>query len=112
MLLNIEKLATMVRSKRGKNGLRATAKEIGDVSASTLSRIEQGYLPDIQTFFKICIWLEVSADYFKSPYNNNSNTIERDIVAHLRADRNLDSSTAESLIKMITLAYEQKKRNL
>lgn len=110
MLLDIEKLASMIRSKRGKNGLRATAKEIGDVSASTLSRIEQGYLPDIQTFFKICSWLEVPTDYFKISQGKND-TIEQEIVAHLRADRNLDSSTADSLIKMITLAYEHKKRN-
>lgn len=110
MVLNIEKLASMVRSKRGNLGLRTVAKEIGDVSASTLSRVEQGYLPDIQTFFKLCAWLEVSTDYFKTPFNNTESN-ERDIVAHLRADRNLDSSTSESLIKMITLAYEQKKRN-
>lgn len=110
MTLDTEKLAEMLRSKRGSKGLRAIADEIGDVSASTLSRIEQGHLPDIQTFFKLCVWLEVPTDYFNQE-DTKPRSSEKQIVAHLRAERTLDRSTAESLIKMITLAYEHTRKD-
>lgn len=61
--LDTQKFSEMVKSKRGKKGLRQLASEIG-ISASTLSRVEQGNLPDIDTYLKLCEWLEVSSDYF------------------------------------------------
>ena len=45
--LDTHKLATMVRTKRGSRGLRATASGIGEISASTLSRVENGKAPDM-----------------------------------------------------------------
>ena len=62
--LNTELLATMLKDKRGNKGLRAIAQEIGGVSFATLSRIEQGKIPDVDTFVKICKWLGVSTDTF------------------------------------------------
>jgi transcriptional regulator with XRE-family HTH domain len=47
--------------------LRDAAREIG-TSSATLSRIERGRLPDIETFFKCCKWLKTSANKF-----NNTN---------------------------------------
>ena len=107
--LHIEKLSEMIRKKRGDRGLRGVAKEIGGVSASTLSRVEQGSLPDINTFTKLCEWLNVPTDFFTKAENSPSQSYQREIVAHLRADRLLDTNTAESLIQMITLAYQQTK---
>ncbi len=49
--IDSSKLSHMIKSKRGKQGLRTTAKDIG-ISAPTLSRIEQGNLPDIDTYVK------------------------------------------------------------
>ncbi|WP_366146292.1 helix-turn-helix domain-containing protein, partial [Crocosphaera sp.] len=40
--LDIERLTNLVRSKRGSRGLRETAAEIGNVSPSTISRVENG----------------------------------------------------------------------
>ena len=40
--VDIEKLANLVRNKRLNRGLRETAKEIGNVSPSTISRVENG----------------------------------------------------------------------
>ena len=104
--INTAKLAEMVRSKRSSKGLRETAKEIGGVSAPTLSRIEQGKIPDLDTYMKICNWLNVSSDFFTeiSPSTSSSEDI---VIAHLRADRTLSPDTAEALIKMINLAYHQ-----
>jgi transcriptional regulator with XRE-family HTH domain len=101
--IDTQKLSEMIRSKRGEKGLREIAKEIGDVSSSTLSRIEQGNLPDIDTYVRLCKWLEVPTDFFTE---NATDTTERKIVAHLRADKALPKETAEALIKMIKLAYK------
>jgi transcriptional regulator with XRE-family HTH domain len=107
--LNSALLADMIKSKRGKNGLRETATEIGGISAPTLSRIENGNLPDIDTYFRLCKWLDVPTDYFTIRTNKNADkkTIEtkKEVIAHLRADKTLPPSTAEALIEMINLAY-------
>lgn len=107
--INIGELARMIRAKRGTRGLRAIADEIGDVSASTLSRIEQGKIPDLDTFLRLCKWLEVSADHFSVTNKSKSADATQDtsekIAAHLRADRNLDPQTVDMLLKMIQLAY-------
>ena len=105
--LDTAKLAKMIKSKRGSKGLRTIAEEIGNVSASTLSRIEQGKLPDVDTFLKICYWLNVSPEMF----HKKSKVIVSDrdkIEAHLRADKNLDEETANAVIHMIDLAYNKK----
>lgn len=110
--LDTEKLAAMVKSKRAGRGLRAVAYEIGDVSASTLSRIEQGSVPDVNTFLLLCNWLSVPTDTFTMADENaaapeSATTGSDKIVAHLRADRILPKATAQALIEMIQLAYRQ-----
>lgn len=101
--IDTQKLSEMIKSKRANTGLREAAKEIGNVSPSTLSRVEQGNLPDIDTYLKICNWLEVSTEFFT---DSAEKTTEGNIVAHLRADKALPTETAEALIKMIKLAYK------
>lgn len=101
--LDTKKFSEMIKSKRGSKGLRILASEIG-VSASTLSRIEQGNLPDIDTYLRLCEWLEVSTEYF-TKYNPNIEGVRNEVIAHLRADKTLPPSTSEALIQMINLAY-------
>ncbi|MEQ8560393.1 MAG: helix-turn-helix transcriptional regulator [Cyclobacteriaceae bacterium] len=98
--LNISLLSDMVKTRRGAKGLRDTAKEIGEISASTLSRIEQGKVPDVDTFMKLCDWLQVSADTF---FNNTSQKAVQ-VNAHLRAEKELPPNTVNALIKLINLA--------
>lgn len=105
--INIRDLAAAIRVRRGKRGLRAIADEIGDVSASTLSRIEQGKLPDLDTFMRICRWLGEPPERFTIGVDSSAETTTPQIIAaHLRADRTLDPKTAEALITMIQLAYK------
>lgn len=107
--LNTDLLAGMLKSKRASKGLRAIAEEIGNVSAATLSRIEQGKIPDVDTFISICKWLQVPTDTFilgETPSNNVSN--KEHVVAHLRAEKELSADTINMLIKMIDMAYETK----
>lgn len=107
-LLNTDKLSLMLKSKRGDKGLRTVAQEIGGISASTLSRIEQGNLPDVDTFIRICKWLEISPQEFtydeNTSYQKPSN--QEIILSHLRADRTLPPSTVTALTEMINMAYK------
>ena len=107
--LNTKLLAGMLKEKRGNKGLRAVADEIGNVSFATLSRIEQGKIPDVDTFIRICKWLEVPTDTFIVGNQKQKTVSTKDqVVAHLRAERELSKDTVNMLIKMIDMAYNSK----
>lgn len=61
-MITLESLGRLISEKRGEQGVRAAAKEIG-ISPATLSRVENGHLPDLENYQKICRWLgiEISA---------------------------------------------------
>lgn len=54
--MDIGELGKLLARRRGQMGVRATAREIG-ISPSTLSRIENGHVPDVGTLDKVCAWL-------------------------------------------------------
>jgi transcriptional regulator with XRE-family HTH domain len=109
--LNTGKLSAAVNAKRGGVGLRDTAKAIGDVSPATLSRIEQGKSPDLETFLRLCRWLgKEPSEFTAGPLGkaNLSGTSTPELIeGHLRADRSLSPATAKTLIEMIRLAYRK-----
>jgi transcriptional regulator with XRE-family HTH domain len=104
--VRIKDLADKLRAKRGDRSLRDVAKEI-DVSFSTLNRVEQGRVPDLDTFAKICSWLQVSPSTFMIDQTkaDSAEDAQEKVYAHLRADRTLPTETSESLIKMIKHVY-------
>ena len=107
--LDTELLAAMVKNKRANKGLRAVAEEIDGVSFATLSRIEQGKLPDVDTFIRICKWLDVSTDTFIIGGSKTKTISKKEqVVAHLRAERMLDKGTVDMLIHVIDMAYNSK----
>src|SRR5689334_20028430 len=57
--ISTEAIGLKLKEKRGEMGIREFAKSIG-TSPATLSRIERGYLPDLETFRKICKFLEIN----------------------------------------------------
>lgn len=111
--LNSELLSSMVKTKRGKKGLREMASEIGGISAATLSRIEQGKLPDVETFILICRWLNVPTDTFITGDKSNiSNASEKDLLVYqLRASRELDQDTIETMVKMVDMAFTKVRKH-
>src|SRR5260370_88219 len=107
---DIKKLAALVETKRAGRGLRETAKEIGGVSASTLSRIDQGNVPDLETFMRLTGWLRVSADEFVIGKRNLRQKSGGELAeATLRADRTLPADAVEALSQMIRFAYKAAK---
>lgn len=102
--LTLQTLGTRVLEKRGSRGVRETAREI-EISHSTLSRVERGYLPDLETFSKICKWLEINpADVLGLP-NFASNTNQR-VSVHFRKEQAVAPETAEALAQMILAAQK------
>jgi transcriptional regulator with XRE-family HTH domain len=98
-----------LKVKEGKKGLRETALQIGNISSATLSRIEQGNLPDVETFIKICKWLGVTTDTFVTGKPKVSNLSEKEkIVYQLRSSQELDADTINAMIAMVNVAFNKK----
>ena len=58
-----EKMFTTMATEKRRIGVREFAKQAG-ISAATLSRIENGKPPDIETFFKLCFWMKRRSNEF------------------------------------------------
>ena len=92
--VTLQNLGTIVREKRGSRGLRKVANEIG-TSAPTLSRIESGKMPDLQTFGKLCRWLGVDPGALLDVTPQSTETTTTNVAAaHLKAHREIDPNTA------------------
>lgn len=109
--LDMNLLTAYLKARRGDLGLREAAEQIGEISASTLSRIENGKIPDIDIFLRLCDWMGLPASMFlREPDQMTSGETPAVIEAHLRADKELDESTAEAIAKMVKAAYELGRR--
>lgn len=118
-LVNTIELGRAIRRKREELGL--SLRDVADetsVSASTLSRIENGTgKPDADNIARLTGWLNVPMErimggrhaegeeeavvYF--PQESTPEIVE----AHLRADRNLSPETAKALSELFRVAYAQ-----
>src|SRR5438270_12975108 len=97
----IEEFGRQLAQSRGKRGVREVAAEI-EISPATLSRVERGYMPDLETFGKICRWLKVDPAEILGIKEFVS---KRPAVAvHFRKDQALQPSIAEALAQMILAA--------
>lgn len=108
--IDTAKLAAAIldRRKELEVGVRAAAAEIEGVSSSTLSRVEKGNLPDLDTYLRICRWLGRPSTYFAVELSDEQNEeipVPDDLIVQLRADRTLDEKTRDALVTMIRTAY-------
>ncbi|MGI8466884.1 MAG: helix-turn-helix domain-containing protein [Pyrinomonadaceae bacterium] len=107
--------------KRRREELNLSLRDVADVtnvSASTLSRIENGTgKPDADNIARLTNWLDMPVDRVMGK-SGTDKTIEAvvyypheatpEIVeAHLRADRNLSPETAKALSELFRVAYAQ-----
>lgn len=123
-LVNTEELGRAVRRRREELGL--SLRDVADktsVSASTLSRIENGTgKPDADNIARLTAWLEVPVERIlntRSAQDDSSQAVvyypqepvPEIVEAHLRADRNLTPETAAALSELFRVAYAQFSRN-
>lgn len=80
--------------------------EIGNISISTLSRVENGNMPDMETFLTLCNWLKVPPGqlFVTKQQQQQLNTAER-IALLLLSDKRLEPANAEALARIIKAAY-------
>jgi transcriptional regulator with XRE-family HTH domain len=110
--ISLSNLGAMVRKKRGGAKLRDTAQIIG-ISPATLMRVESGRIPDIETFGRICHWLQIDPGSFlgftsETPAQREQKAVTPPLLvsAHLKADQTPKSETVHSLARMILLAAQ------
>ena len=98
---NIEIFGRRLQQARGGRGVREVAQDIG-ISAATLSRVERGLMPDLETFGKISRWLKVDP---AEVLGVKDVAPRRPAVAvHFRKDHALKPSTASALAQLILSA--------
>lgn len=91
----------MVKRKRGDLGLRTAADQIG-ITHTTLSRVEAGNLPDLNTFIKICKWLGVQPNEVLGFAGDSAGAPPASLpVAHYRAKKTMGTKTAQHLAELI-----------
>ena len=119
-LVNTEELGRAIRRRREELGLslRDVAAKTS-VSASTLSRIENGTgKPDADNIARLTAWLDVpmerilsgrdpEAEESKAVVNYPQEPTPEIVEAHLRADRNLTPETAAALSELFRVAYTE-----
>jgi transcriptional regulator with XRE-family HTH domain len=108
--------------KRRREELGLSLRDVADVtgvSASTLSRIENGTgKPDADNIARLTGWLDMPMDRIMNKQSSSSNEVEPVIYypheatpeiveAHLRADKNLSPETANALSELFRVAYKQ-----
>jgi transcriptional regulator with XRE-family HTH domain len=122
-LVDTEELGRAVRRRRDELGLSLRdVATLTAVSASTLSRIENGTgKPDADNIARLTSWLDVPMERILSGRRPQSEATQAvvyfpqeptpEIVeAHLRADRNLTPETAAALAELFRVAYSQFSR--
>lgn len=101
--IKIDRLAKQIQARRAGKGVREAAKEAG-VSPATLSRVENGKIPDLETFGKICHWLgEDPAVYFGMRPTETSTPTAR---VHFKKGAAIRQDSARALSEMIVLAQK------
>ncbi len=121
-LINTMELGRAI--KRRREELSLSLRDVADVtlvSASTLSRIENGTgKPDADNIARLTSWLDMPVDRVMKK-TGNEQAIEPVIYypheatpeiveAHLRADKNLTPETAKALSELFRVAYSQFKK--
>ncbi len=124
-LVDTEELGRAIRRRREELGL--SLRDVADetaVSASTLSRIENGTgKPDADNIARLTSWLDVPMERILSgrhPQTDSSKAVvyypqeptPEIVEAHLRADKNLTPETAAALSELFRVAYQQFSRNV
>lgn len=105
--ISMGELAQRVVEKRAGKGIRETAKLIG-ISPATLSRVEKGNVTDLDTFSKICNWVDIDPGTILG--YTPAKATGPEIRVHFKKDRELKPETAKALAEMIIKAHEAMMR--
>lgn len=82
--------------------MRAAAVEV-DISPATLSRVENGHMPDLATFAKICRWLDKDPREFLG-FEGAGTADQESATVHFRKKKTVSRPTAVALGDLIIAA--------
>ncbi len=99
------RFAQRIQDKRAGKGIREAAKEVG-VSSATLSRVENGKVPDLDTFGKICRWLGEDASVYLGTRTSNGAGETPKVRVHFKKGAAIKPESAKALTEMILLAHQ------
>lgn len=105
MSLTISDLGRLLVAKRGSRGVRAAALEAG-VSSATFSRVENGHMPDLETFAKLCKWLECDPREILGMGSNDGTAGSPAAVVHFKKKKTINMETAKALGELILAAQK------
>jgi transcriptional regulator with XRE-family HTH domain len=116
--INTVELGRAIKRRREELGL--SLRDVADetnVSASTLSRIENGTgKPDADNIARLTGWLDMPIDRVMNKQTQSEvepviyyphEATPEIVEAHLRADKNLSPETAKALSELFRVAYKQ-----
>lgn len=103
MNLKISEFGQMLTAKRGARGVRAAAAE-ADVSTATFSRVENGHMPDLETFAKLCTWLGRDPREFLGMGAQEDQAPGARAIVHFKKKKTVKVETAEALGELILAA--------
>jgi len=101
----LDGLIAKLRQKRGAAGIRQIASEIG-ISPATLSRVERGNLPDLETFKRICNWVGVNPGEVLGFQPANTSVVR----VHFKKESSISETTAKALANLILQAQQEMLR--
>jgi transcriptional regulator with XRE-family HTH domain len=104
MALTIGDFGRLMAAKRGSRGVRAAASD-ADISSATFSRVENGHMPDLQTFAKLCKWLGRDPREFLGMDSGDTSAAPRAVV-HFKKKKTVTVETANALGEMILAAQQ------
>lgn len=102
--IRIDRLAEQIQLRRAGKGIREAAKEVG-ISPATLSRVENRKVPDLETFGKICRWLDEDPAIYLGMKPSSSATTPAARV-HFKKGAAIHQDSAKALSEMIMLAQK------
>lgn len=117
--VNTVELGRAIKRRREELGLSLRdVADVTNVSASTLSRIENGTgKPDADNIARLTGWLDMPIDRVMNKQGSSANVdpvvyypheaTPEIVEAHLRADKNLSPETAKALSELFRVAYKQ-----
>ena len=103
MSLSIGDLGALLTAKRGSRGVRAAALDAG-VSPATFSRVENGHMPDLETFAKLCKWLTRDPREFLGIEISSPAAERPKAVVHFKKKKTVSMETAKALGELIIAA--------
>jgi transcriptional regulator with XRE-family HTH domain len=74
------------------------------VSPSTFSRVENGHMPDLETFAKLCKWLQRDPKEFLGLESEGADSERPAAVVHFKKKKTVCMETAKALGELILAA--------